>query len=60
MQMLFSDCKISTDQHFSEKIADALVNLKTKSCQQLLHYDVVSKGLLLNYLVLFCSVILSL
>ena len=46
MQMLFSDCRIKTDQHFSENVADALVNLKTKSCQQLLHYDVVSPGLL--------------
>ena len=46
MQMLFSDCRISTDQHFPETVSDALVNLKTKSCQQLLHYDVVSPGLL--------------
>ena len=29
-----------------ENVVDAPVNLKTKSCQQLLHYDVVSPGLL--------------
>ena len=29
-----------------ENVVDALVNLKTKSCQQLLHFDVVSPGLL--------------
>ena len=29
-----------------ENVVDVLVNLKTKSCQQLLHYDVVSPGLL--------------
>ena len=56
MQMLFSDCRIRTDQHFLENVVDALVNLKTKSCQQLLHYDVVSPCLLAaRFLSTLCS-----
>ena len=56
MQMLFSDCRIRTDQHFLENVVDALVNLKTKSCQQLLHYDVVLPGLLAaRFLSTLCS-----